>query len=60
MWLRLQPKTFLADGVSRLVKSYTKSVEKSGNFLEKLQTILLPQTVVIEIINKYTLFRDCS
>jgi len=51
MWLRLQPKTFLADGVSRLVKSYTISGGKSGNFLEKLHTVLLSQTVVIEIIN---------
>jgi len=59
MWLRPQQKTFLADWVSRLVKSYSISVGKSGNFLEKRHIILFPQTAVLEIINKFTLHRDC-
>jgi hypothetical protein len=59
MYLRPQPKSFLVDWVFRLATNYTISVGKSGNFLKKLHIILLPQTAVLEIINKFTLHLDC-
>jgi len=34
-WLRLQPKTFSADGIRKLVNCYTICSKKVGDYVEK-------------------------
>ena len=37
-WLRDQPKTFLLEGIRKLVDRWTKYIEKEGDYIEKLRT----------------------
>jgi hypothetical protein len=34
-WLRDQQKTFFVEGISKLVDSWTKCIEKEGDYVEK-------------------------
>jgi hypothetical protein len=34
-WLRDQPKTFLVEGIRKLVDDWTKCMEKEGDYIEK-------------------------
>jgi hypothetical protein len=58
MWLQSQQKTFFADGIRRLVDHYTTCFGKRAHYVEKLYTLYLPQIVVHEVINKFTLLFD--
>jgi hypothetical protein len=34
-WLRAQPKTFVADGIKKLVGRWEKCIAKQGDYIEK-------------------------
>jgi hypothetical protein len=56
--IQSQPETFLAGGIKRLWESCAISFEKLDDHLEKLHTLHLSQTVVYEVINKFTSLLD--
>jgi len=40
-WIRVQPKTFFADGIKKLVGRGEKCIAKRGDYIEKLCNLLL-------------------
>jgi hypothetical protein len=49
---------FFADGVRSLVTRCTICVKKLGDYIKKSYTLLVPQVIVHEVINKFTVLFD--
>jgi len=57
-WVRSRQKTFFADEVRRLVKSYKMCVEKRNDYVEEWCTSNLSQTVVHKVTYEFTFVFD--